>query len=304
MEIKDIYRSGQIFSLLASTLFLFSIGMACITDYGEEHMFISSGDQKYFLNEPDEKFILPGRLEEISGLDYLGDHILLCIEDENGILYFYNTKEKKVTREIKFAGSGDYEGVTHIGNTAYVIRSDGVLYKFPIDRDNDSDAEKIETPFRASNEIEGLTVGHDKNELYLACKENPAIENNKAEGRAVYAFDLTNRKPKTQPIIQMTSEFFGEAMKNMNLKPSHFMPYKPSGITIHPISGDAFILGSVGKLLIVLNKKGKIIDAAPLSRKIYFQPEGICFDESGKLYISSEGGGKDGYILAFNPSED
>jgi hypothetical protein len=39
--------------------------------------------------------VLPGRLEEISGLDYLGDGILLCVEDENGVLYFYSTRRKK-----------------------------------------------------------------------------------------------------------------------------------------------------------------------------------------------------------------
>ena len=301
MKLHDYRWPEKIISLLAGPFIFFLAGMACIADYGEEQMIISSGKQQYLLSQPDEEYKLPGRLEEISGLDYLGEGILLCVEDEEGVLYFYSTREKDVTREIKFAESGDYEGVTHADNQAYVIRSDGKLYSFPLNQDDDLDAEKIETPFTAANDVEGLVMGFRNDELLIACKENPEVEDNKVEGRAVYAFNLVKNELDIDPAIRLTSEAFREALKKLDLKPVHFMPFKPSGIAIHPLSKDVFILGSVGKLLIVLNKSGKIIDAAPLSRKIFTQPEGICFDESGRLFISSEGAGKDGYILAYDP---
>jgi len=280
---------------------LFLTGMACITIVDEKQMVVKSGNYEYSLSDPDVIYKLPVRLEEISGLDYLGDRILLCVEDEEGILYFYNTREKKVTREIKFAKSGDYEGVTHIDNMAYVVKSNGNLYTFPIDLDDEVEAIKIETAFTSSNNVEGLCPGHKKKEIYLACKENAEVDNNSIKGRAVYAFDLKKGKLIDPPYIHLTSEVFNEALKQKGLKPSQYMPFKPSGIALHPITGDVFIIGSVGKLLIVLDQSGKIKSVAPLSRKLFVQPEGICFDEQGVLFISSEGRGNDGYILEFNP---
>ncbi len=294
---------GRISTLLVYTLILFGIGMACIVIDEEKLLVISSGNYRYSLNNPDGSYDLPGRLEEISGLDYLGDQVILCVEDEKGVLYFYNTGEKKVTREIKFAKNGDYEGVAHIDNLAYVIKSDGKLFTFPIDRNNEVDAMEIKTPFTRANDLEGLTAGHKKNELYLACKEQAEIENNKMKGRAVYSFDLEKNLVLKTPYIHLTTEIFREVLKENGLSPSRHMPFKPSGIALHPKTGDMFIIGSVGKLIIVLDRSGKITGAVPLSQKIFIQPEGICFDEKGTLFISSEGRGKNGYILAFNPSE-
>ena len=77
------------------------------------------------------------------------------------------------------------------------------------------------------------------------------------------------------------------------------MPFMPSGIAIHPDTKDVFLISSVGKLLVVLNKNGKIIDMAPLKRSLFRQPEGITFDKEGNMFISSEGRGKKGYILKF-----
>jgi len=296
--LKSRYLSRAIYALI-----LFIIAMACIAIDEGKNSVISSGAFSYTLNNPDEKYNLPGRLEEISGLDYLGDQILLCIEDEEGVLYFYNLAEKEVTREIKFGKKGDYEGVAIIRNMAYVIRSDGKLFTFPIDRDDEPAARTIETPFTSNNNLEGLSAGHNKKTLYLACKGDAQVDNNQIEGRAVYALNLENNRLSEVPYIHLTSENFRDVLKENNLSPFSHMPFKPSGIAIHPVTGDVFIIASVGKLIIVLNQSGKITGAAPLNSKIMVQPEGICFDDKGTMFISSEGRGKDGYILAFNPSE-
>lgn len=298
-NISLIFRSVS--NLFICALILFVVGVACISIDDENHKVISSGNYQYSLDDPDKSYDLPGSLEEISGLDYLSDQILLCIEDEKGILYFYNTIERKVTREIKFAKDGDYEGVTHIDNMAYVVKSNGDLFSFPIDGENKVDSRKIDTPFKGANDLEGLSVGHQDNELYFACKGQAEIENNQAKGRAVYRFDLKKNQLLNTPYILLTTELFKKALEQNDLSPSHHMPFKPSGIAIHPVTGDVFIIGSVGKLIIIINKSGSITGAAPLSKKIFVQPEGICFDEKGTLFISSEGSGKNGYILAFNP---
>jgi uncharacterized protein YjiK len=303
MDIKKLIISqSRLFNLMIYSMILFDITMACIDTNEGKNAVISSGQYSYSLDKPDEKFDLPGRLEEISGLDYLGDKILLCIEDEEGVLYFYNLKEKEVTREIKFGKNGDYEGVAHIGNIAYVIRSDGKLFIFPIDRDDEVDARSYDTPFRGRNDLEGLSTGHQKDELYMACKGEAEVNNNEIKGRAVYVFDLNNNRLSEEPYIHLTSDIFWKALKSRNLSPSRHMPFKPSGIAVHPLTGDVFIIASVGKMIIVLDRNGTITGAAPLSRKILIQPEGISFNEKGTMFISSEGKNHNGYILSFKPS--
>ena len=102
MDIKKLARlQRRLFNLLLCSLMIFGIDVACITIEEEKSGIIVSGKYSYSLDHPDERYALPGRLEEISGLDYLGDQILLCVDDEEGVLYFYSAGEKKVTREIK-----------------------------------------------------------------------------------------------------------------------------------------------------------------------------------------------------------
>ena len=75
--------------------------------------------------------------------------------------------------------------------------------------------------------------------------------------------------------------------------------FKPSGIAIHPIDGEVYIISSVGKLLIILNRSGKVQNVIELDPKIFRQPEGICFSPKGDMFISNEGQGGKGYILKF-----
>ena len=77
---------------------------------------------------------------------------------------------------------------------------------------------------------------------------------------------------------------------------------KPSGIEIHPLNQHIYIITSVGKLLIVLDKKGRLIDVAKLPKKLFKQAEGISFDTNGDLYISNEGVSGRGNILKFTMS--
>ena len=287
--------------IIVLTIFLtFHLNMTCISLDEDKIEVLQSGNFKYILTQPAEKYIMPGRLEEISGLDYLDGDIILCIEDERGVLYFYNTQERKVTREIIFGKSGDYEGVAHTDNTAFVVKSNGKLYAFPINQDDEVDSDIMNTPFSKANDVEGLVAGHKKDELYIACKGSPEVEGEDMEGRAVYTFNFKKSNLISPPQIHLTSEEFLEHLKKNNMKPSKHMPFKPSGIAVHPVTRDIFLIGSVGKLLIVLNKSGQIQGMAHLSRKIYKQPEGITFDQHGNLYIANEGRGGDGYIIRIN----
>ncbi len=261
---------------------------------------INTGRFEYDLASPDRNYELPDKLREISGLDNLNEQIHLCVEDEKGILYFFDMRSGKIVREIDFGRSGDFEGVAHIGQTAYVIQSDGDLFFFPMDGGDKLEAEKLSTALKSTNNVEGLSPGHIENTLYIACKGDPEINDNKLEGRAVYLFDLDRKEIRTEPYIHLTSDLFNQKLIENNLSPYAHMPFKPSGIAIHPVTRDVFLIASVGKLLVILSPEGEIESMVPLLRNVLSQPEGICFDPEGNLYISSEARRGKGYIKRFN----
>ena len=254
----------------------------------------------YDLQNPVRKHEMPKELKEISGLAYFGNGILACINDEEGKVYFFDTKNDQVTQQIKFGKKGDYEGITIVEDTIYVIRSDGNLYHFRYKEKDKIDTKKITTPFKAKNDIEGLTYLSDKKLLLIACKGKADINNNQINGRAIYKMDLEIQAVNNNPYIQLNSESFSKTLKKFGLKSSDHMPFMPSGISVQDSSNNIYIISSVGKLLLVFNPDLEIIAAEPLPRNIFFQPEGICFDEDNNLYIASEGKIRNGYILKFS----
>ncbi len=286
-------------SLMASMILIISFTAGCIPRDSDHSFRIVSENYVYQLDSAETRFDLPKKMEEISGMDYLGDGVLLCVEDEEGILYYYDTDQQKIIREINFKNSGDYEGVAHVGEEAYAIQSDGDLFCISLSGNDETEAKKISTPFKTHNDIEGISPGHKPGEFYIVCKGDPEVGGNKVRGRAIYRYTLENNSPGEIPLINFTSGEFREWLVAHHLQPRRHMPFKPSGIAIHPVSGDIFIIASVGKLLVVMNKEGKCKGMAWLKRGLLSQPEGICFDEEGNLFISSEGRGGTGYILKF-----
>ena len=80
--------------------------------------------------------------------------------------------------------------------------------------------------------------------------------------------------------------------------------FSPSAIAIHPITNQIYITSSVGKLLLITNESGKVLHIENLKKSIHPQPEGLCFDQDGNLYLSNEGkDGRPGVIYKFVASK-
>ena len=76
---------------------------------------------------------------------------------------------------------------------------------------------------------------------------------------------------------------------------------KPSGIAIHPVSGDLYVLSTVPQLLLILSANGRIRSINRLNPGLFEQPEGIAFDDDQNLYISNERVRHQANILKFPP---
>lgn len=302
---------NQILLLFLSTMFI-----ACnseqpvkvITGIQKEEAISSSelkSDKKstfqFSLDVPDRVLILPNELIEVSGLSYNREkNQLLAINDEKGFLYSIDRENGNIVSRDKFAGKGDYEGVELCNNTVYIIRSDGDIVKYYPDK---MESEKRrETILSQVNDVEGLGYDHLKESLIIACKGSPIpgrSSGDKSE-KAIFAYNLDHDTIENQEVLKISDrqllDFFDANANTDNMSRSAHKRYKtrvtsfsPSAIAMHPVTGRYFILSSVGKLLVILSNKGSVEWIEFLDSKIHYQPEGICFDSEGGLYISNEG---------------
>lgn len=239
----------------------------------------------YDLDNPDKKYPLPQYLEEISGLAYYKEEMILCVQDEHADIYVLNTDNNEIVDKYDFGKQGDYEDIAVIGHTAYVLRSDGHIFEVENFNKEDRKVTDHKTPLSAKNDTEGLTYDKISNSLFIACKGSPAIENyNPYKGyKAIYQFDL--REMKLHKIPQLIRSATS---------------YEPSGLAIHPVFDEIYLISGTGKVLIIMDRSGKVLNVHHLSSRIFRQPEGICFSPSGDLFISNEGRGGKANILRFN----
>jgi uncharacterized protein YjiK len=233
---------------------------------------------------------LPSILIEISGLEYLDKNRFACIQDEAGTIFIYDTHQNKITREIPFAGAGDYEGIAIAGTTAYIVRSDGMLYEVSNYEGAKHEVKEYKTLLTDHN-VEGLCYDKKNNRLLIAIKDkNPDNENYKG----IYAFDLASKKMATTPVIKidLTDPVFKEVDEN---KTKNIM--RPSEIEINPVTGDIYVTEGTHPKLLIMGADGSTKKLYQMSSSEFQQAEGITFSPQGELYISNEGKNGSGNIL-------
>lgn len=254
----------------------------------------------YDLLRPVTKMSLNEDLIEISGLVHIGNNEIACIEDESGHIYILDDSTGEVKKDMKFHKHGDYEGITRLENAYYVVKSNGHIYKWENDMLDD-----YHTELSSKNNVEGLCYNPAGDELLLVCKEEGGIENDLEDMKAVYSYDYHKNKLNTKPKFLINEKTVNDYVRKQwgtgEEIPDLF--FKPSGIAVNPLDSRIYIINYIGKLLIILEPNGDLYTVLPLSLQFFSQPEGICFNDQGDLFIASEGGEENGYILKFNLRE-
>lgn len=239
-----------------------------------------------------QRWDLPKVLTEISGLAYLDQNRFLCIQDEQGTLFIYNTSTASIEKEIPFAGPGDYEGLTLVNQTAWVVRSDGHLYEIDDITAAKPVVKEYSTPLTIEQNIEGLCYDKKNNRLLLAIKD---AEPGDTGYKGIYGFDLTSRKLATEPAFKI--DLSNAIFSNQKAKKNKNDVIMPSAIAIHPISEDIYITDGRKAKLLILGSGGNIKNLYQLNSNEFAQPEGITFQPEGKMFISNEGPKKPANIL-------
>lgn len=245
----------------------------------------------YDLEAPKDVFVMPSYLEEISGLTYFAPNQLAALNDEHGRVYVYDIQDRKIVQRIRFEGNGDFEALELVGKDMYAIKSNGKMFRFNIDVEGV--VETINSPFSYDNNIEGLGYDKKSNNLLLALKESGDIEGVKVKGKAVYGYNLDTKAFSKTPLFVLKDSDLERVLSAKSTK------LRPSGIAVHPITGDIYMVASVGRALVVFDNTGKPKNLTLLKRSLFPQPEGITFTPNGDLFIANEVDGDGGTILRF-----
>ncbi|WP_205512807.1 SdiA-regulated domain-containing protein [Longitalea arenae] len=266
-----------------------------------------------------QEWLLPEELKEISANVFQDDNRMACIQDNAGIIYIYNLQNKTIDEKIQFAEKGDYEGLAMVKNAWYVLRSDGLLYEVQPQAGKKPLVKTFHLPFEAENDMESLCFDSANNRLLIGVKEKDLTEKDK---KGIYSFDLKSRQMNKNAVFYIESTVNGDdkdakdAEKDKNKsddkekddkdkgkkKKKGNDEIKPSGIAIDPKSNELYILDGPSSRLFIADAKGTITSRIQLDKKTFPQPEGLCFNSKGELYISSEAGkNEQGVIVKFNP---
>jgi hypothetical protein len=296
-----------------SILIILLSGISCI-GFGDNDCKAQNSETRriynpvgYDLASPEKIDVLPGILHEISGITEIDNSTIATIQDENGVLVFYDISKSRITNQFVFQNDGDYEGLARAGNTIYVLRSDGILFEIPDYKSDEFAGNKYKTEIPAKDN-EGLCYYKKKNMLLIGPKSD--LEGKKKSKKAVYGFSLETKKLLEKPVIRFDLEEIKDyaARHNLNLpvtnkKNGESAPkieLRISDICIHPITNKLFLISGVEQLFFVFDLSGKIEYMEKLDPVLFNQPEGITFLNNGDMLISNEGGAGKATLLRFN----
>ncbi len=271
----------------------------------------------YKVDSPDDIITLPAILHEISGLTCIDSTTVACIQDEKGILFIYDLKEKTIKKQFTFFSKGDYEGIARVEDTIYVLRSDGTLVEISDYKSNNVIVTPYPTYIPMRNN-EGLCYDGPNKRLLIAGKENTIKRGDLKARKFIYGFDLKTKLPIPEPVYTFDTGSLKEHAVSSSIdlplkekkkkKAKSFKPvllFRPSAICIHPLTTDLYILSSEDHMLFVFDKSGNINKIVQLNPGLFPQPEGITFLENGDMLVSNEGQSKrSATLLRFNYHRD
>ena len=245
--------------------------------------------------KPTSKWELPDRLLEISGIVKLDSNKIIAIEDLHPTLYVISLADGKgtITDTIPFYETAkekfDMEDLALTGKTVYALWSHGSVFKI----DNWNTEKKVSeypTGLDKKNNTEGIAFDPVTGNLLIACKNESGVEDGSKSSRSVYEFDTKTNTLKPDPFLVIEKKDL-EKMNGGKVK------FYPSAITVHPKTHDIYIISTKGeKCIAQYSHDGKLKSFSTLDASLMPQPEGLCFDSNGNLYISTEG--KNGFAPA------
>jgi hypothetical protein len=288
---------------VSNLLAIIAFGILAVSCYLSE----KPADISYDFRSPKSTIILPDTLHEISGLTCIDSLTLGCVQDENGILFIYDLVNQQIRNQFTFELDGDYEGLARVGSDMYILRSDGTIFEINEFQSPNYKTTTHQTSIPAPNN-EGFCYDKANNRLLIGCKGKLGKGKEFKDLRAIYGFDLHEKIIGEKPVFEFdVAEIKAYAERN-NLD----IPYKEkkntrepdikfmiSGLCIHPITKELYILSAADHLLFIYGMNGELKHIEVLDKHLFNKAEGLAFLPDGSLYISNEGQDKHPTLLEF-----
>ncbi len=240
-------------------------------------------NKNQFENEHDgnqQTWELPDKLDEISGIFFLNDQKIACIQDESSEIYIYDLDKKQLDVIDLFDKKGDFEDIAYANRKFYVLRSDGLIVEV-----NTALKEiyeyKIDT---GAKDNEALTYDKVTKALLIVPKSDIK---QKKDTKFIYLFNLKTKQLDQKPLFTIEVESVRDYLKKQDVFDKK-IDFRPSAVAVHPVNGNIFLLSAEDYLLLEFNRQGIILQAIELDQSIYPQAEGLSFDSNANLYISNE----------------
>jgi len=289
----------NLFYYLLISIGLFSFSLILVyfkkPDYNKDFAGLVQRDfiLPFKITSPESTLRMPKKLKEISGISYYKGKII-AINDERADLYVIDMISGDIEQVIDFGKKDDYEAITHKGDVAYVAESNGNIKE--IDLSSGKKIGEYKTDLKKKNNVEGMFYDHKHDQLIMACK-GKTKKKSKKNTKGLYAFNLKTKDKKTSLVKEFRINHADTNLIKLNMisnvlvdlnTNSRLSSFAPSGIDIDPLTQDRYMVSNNGKLLVVTDSLYDLRGIYFLPRQLYGQPEGLCFDDMGGLYISNE----------------
>ena len=273
----------------AIILLLFSLA-SCGSKKNRANSPVSSRDTitgpfNYNLNVP-ERYFMPDQLHEISGIAFSHGEpdTLYAEQDEQGRLFHFKPGSNDMV-VCKFAKKGDYEDIAISNGIVIILRSDGILFTFPLSEANLPAAVNVQQweNLLPGGEFEGMWADEKTGKLYILCKHCTDDKTSKVSSGTILQISPDGK-------ISPAGNFSLNVKEIERLAESGKISFHPSGIAKNPVTGEWYIISAVNKMLVIADEAWQPKAVYPLNLSLFNQPEGIAFDKTGNLFISNEGG--------------
>lgn len=237
-------------------------------------------DIPYDLDNPTKTYKLPNKYLEISGICPLpGHNSLAFVQDEAIRVYRFDLSSETIIKYAK-QDAGDSEDIVVLGNTAYILTAGKrpAIYRIADYCGGSQQYDRYDLELYEQYDPEGLCHDATGDRLLIACKGSPTKGDTQ---RQVFAFDIRSGRLARSPVLTIDCQDFQDRGEGT---------FNPSGIAIHPITNDVYLIGTKGiKMLVRCDWDGRVKGVARLDEDRFEQPEGIAFAQSGDLLVCSEG---------------
>lgn len=290
-----------------SLLLFFIFNSICTFSQSNDSSFVN-----YHWTNPTKTYHLPKKLKEISGIAFIDENLIACIEDEHGILYLFDFKKGKIKKEIEFAEDGDYEDLAIEDKNIFILRNDGELFKIKDFQSKNPEFSHFPSNVPAQDN-EGICYDSSSKNILIACKGKFGKGLVNQFRREIHLFNLDDLKTSETPLFTIKIDsVIDYANKNKiplpikikNDSTIQVLKLRMSSLAIHPVSNDIYILSSFDHSIFIFNQKGDLKHMEILDEKLFPQAEGITFMKNGNLLISNEGKGILPTIIELKPKEN